>query len=412
MRRAKAWLAAVPALLLILSLLSCRGAATEQNGTTEAHMEDGIRQEEPQGLVLASSAGCDYRIVYREGASTSEMHAVNALRDRLRQTGAAVSTCDDYLAWGETVDAGTKEILIGETNRDATKTVLETLGERDYAACAVGAALVVVGKTETLTVQAVEVLTQRLETDGQGRILFTEQTAFRCTAPQVLRVSFLGDSITTYEGYSDNGSINETLKQNPTWYKAGTLKASETWWYGVCREMDWELCVNNSYSGGRVSNAYSYETRACNLHTDAGMQPDVILIYYGINDYNNMVPLDEFRACYGKLLDAVRSAYPEAKIFCGTLIPIECHDNGRNTTLTENGAGVGIAAFNRAIVSLAAVRDIGIIDFAVDIGADQVSYTYDRIHPNAAGMKRMCEAALSVLRAEFPAAGEESMKER
>lgn len=406
MRNTAVWLSAALALLLGLFLLSCGGAGTVPAEGSGESTAGGTQTEKATGLILATAQGSDYRIVYREGASGDEMRAVNALRDRLKQTGASVLTCDDYLARGETVSSDMKEILIGETNRAATKMVLATLGERDFAVCAVGAALVIVGKTEALTVKAAERLTEKLETDGQGRMVFTEAMAFRGTAPQVLRVSFLGDSITTYEGYSDNPEINATLGQNPTWYKKSTLNVSDTWWNGVCRGMGWELCANNSYSGGRVSHAYSYETRARNLHTDAGVKPDVILIYYGINDYNNMVSLGEFRESYAVMLDVVRETYPDAKVFCGTLIPIECHDNGRNTTLTQNGVGVALNDFNRVIASLCSARDIGIIDFASDIGAEQYQYTYDRIHPNAAGMKRMCEAALGVLREEFPAAAE------
>lgn len=35
------------------------------------------------------------------------------------------------------------------------------------------------------------------------------------------------------------------------------------------------------------------------------------------------------------------------------------------------------------------------------IGAEQYRYTYDNIHPNAEGMKRMSEAALEILREDF-----------
>lgn len=278
-------------------------------------------------------------------------------------------------------DAGTRVILIGETNRAATGAVLRTLGEREFCARAVGNALVVVGKTEALTVRAAEKLTALLTPDGTRCIRFTPDMAFLDTAPDALRVSFLGDSITTYAGYSDSGSINATLPQNPTWYGKSKMDVSQTWWYRVTGEMGWELCVNNSYSGGRVSNAYSYETRAKNLHTADGQQPDVILIYYGINDYNNMVPLATFRTAYSAMLDAIRTAYPEATVYCATLIPILCTDNGRNTTLTANGAGIALTEFNRVIGTLAGAKNANVIDFAAAIGAGAVP-VYLRQYPS------------------------------
>ena len=149
------------------------------------------------------------------------------------------------------------------------------------------------------------------------------------------------------------------------------------------------------------TNAYSYETRAKNLHTADGQQPDVILIYYGINDYNNMVPLATFRTAYSAMLDAIRTAYPEATVYCATLIPILCTDNGRNNSLTQNGAGVALTEFNRVIGTLAGAKNANVIDFAAAIGAEQYRYTYDNIHPNAEGMKRMSEAALEILREDF-----------
>ncbi len=398
-------------LLLCLLLLSCGGAATGTEGTGSTQETSGTEESRTEeGLILTENGKSTYRIVYREGASGTEMRAVNALRDRLKQSGAAVETRDDFLPRGETADAGTHEILIGETNRAATGTVLQTLGEREFCARAVGNALVVVGKTEALTVRAAEKLTALLAPDSTGCIRFTPDMAFLDTAPDALRVSFLGDSITTYEGYSDNGSVNATLPQNPTWYGKSKLDVSQTWWYRVTGAMGWELCVNNSYSGGRVSNAYSYETRAKNLHTAEGQQPDVILIYYGINDYNNMVPLATFRDAYSAMLDAIRAAYPEAEIYCATLIPILCTDHGRNTTLTANGAGVALAEFNRVIGTLAGAKNANVIDFAAAIGAEQYRYTYDNIHPNAEGMKRMSEAALEILREDF--ASPEQMNER
>lgn len=42
-----------------------------------------------------------------------------------------------------------------------------------------------------------------------------------------------------------------------------------------------------------------------------------------------------------------------------------------------------------------------VVDFATSVGADQRNDTYDGIHPNAAGMKRMSDAALAVLREDY-----------
>lgn len=216
-------------------------------------------------------------------------------------------------------------------------------------------------------------------------------------AARRLLVSFLGDSITTFAGYSNNEVYQPTLAANPTWYTTEKMSVRDTWWYGVTERMGWMLCVNNSYSGGRVTHPYSYETRARNLHLASGETPDVILVYYGINDYNNNVSLSEFSAAYDQMIAAMRETYPQAQILCCTLNPIICTDNGRNTSLEQNGAGVALTAFNTAILLAADRNGAEIIDFYTQIGDRVYQNTYDRIHPNAEGMALMRDAALSVL---------------
>ncbi len=140
---------------------------------------------------------------------------------------------------------------------------------------------------------------------------------------------------------------------------------------------------------------------AKNLHNSAGIKPDVIIIYYGINDYNNSVALSEFRTAYAKMLDVIAGNYPDATVYCCTLIPVICTSYSRNTTLEKNTEGVAIADFNSAIVNLASIKGANVIDFATEIGADQYQYTFDYIHPKSEGMKRMSDTVLKVLKEDF-----------
>jgi lysophospholipase L1-like esterase len=179
------------------------------------------------------------------------------------------------------------------------------------------------------------------------------------------------------------------------------MPVTSTWWYRILDGMGWDLCVNNSYSGGRVSHPYSYETRAVNLHTDDGVKPDVIIIYYGINDYNNMVGLSSFSSSYATMLKNMRAAYPDATIYCCTLNPIICTDNGRNTSLEKNGDGVALTSFNSEIVRLADANGAGVIDFYSAIGETLYQYTYDNIHPTAQGMQMMADVVMQVLKNDY-----------
>ena len=65
------------------------------------------------------------------------------------------------------------------------------------------------------------------------------------------KVSILGDSISTYEGVSNNTAYNATIGENLVYYTEGLHGVSlhDTWWQQVIDTLDMELCVNNSWSG-------------------------------------------------------------------------------------------------------------------------------------------------------------------
>ena len=67
-------------------------------------------------------------------------------------------------------------------------------------------------------------------------------------------ISILGDSISTYIGYSNNESDNETLKDNKVYYKGDNILTSveETWWKLIEKETNLKVLVNNSYSGSKA----------------------------------------------------------------------------------------------------------------------------------------------------------------
>ena len=67
-----------------------------------------------------------------------------------------------------------------------------------------------------------------------------------------LRLSILGDSISTYRGISDNGDINSHLIYNPYYYTSPLLPEN-TYWGLLIGRLGFTLCVNNSYSGGNLS---------------------------------------------------------------------------------------------------------------------------------------------------------------
>ena len=103
------------------------------------------------------------------------------------------------------------------------------------------------------------------------------------------RLSVFGDSISTFEGISNNAQINSTIGDNAVYYHGndhGLTAAENTYWGRFCENVGTLLCVNNSWSGDSMRGG-RFQTRARNLHKNTGatsVEPDIIFVYFGIND--------------------------------------------------------------------------------------------------------------------------------
>lgn len=242
-------------------------------------------------------------------------------------------------------------------------------------------------------------------------------------------VSILGDSISTFNGYSNDATVNTTLGGNGHRYDLGIADSKpgsycllksvdDTWWMHFANRSGMKLLVNNSWAGsqvfgcktsdGRVIPA-AYLERCINLHdntiennpNNAPINPDVIFVYIGINDYNfnrsnvgngavdyaalinsdgNYITPDTFGEAYGILLNKMQQAYPNAQIFAMTLLP-------------ENLFSVDKIAWeqhNAYIRAAAEYYDIPVVDLAEKCAitwSNYSGYMMDKIHPTTAGMK-------------------------
>lgn len=139
-------------------------------------------------------------------------------------------------------------------------------------------------------------------------------------------VSILGDSISTFEGFNPKGYCvyYDKVMQSTN----GLNSVYDIWWAQVIRELDAYLCVNNSYSGSKVTGkefpAASCDERIRFLHTEKYM-PDIILIYLGFNDFGNGVRTKgidsmSFEYSYDTMLSKIKILYSDSKIICGTLM--------------------------------------------------------------------------------------------
>lgn len=218
-------------------------------------------------------------------------------------------------------------------------------------------------------------------------------------------ISFMGDSITTYEGWNNNTSYNSTIGSNAVYYNSSKLdNVDKTYWKQTVDELDLNLCVNNAWSGSRVTTTGGTTAAGCmertsNLHNDnKKINPDIIVVYIGINDFNANVTLgnykdvddiyDEskeeykgdttiFSEAYAMMIHKIINNYEDAKVYVCTLLP---NGNNKNYTLLKE--------YNDMIRQIADEFKCGIIDFYEDskITADNyTNYMLDGLHPNEEG---------------------------
>ena len=207
-------------------------------------------------------------------------------------------------------------------------------------------------------------------------------------------VSILGDSVSTFQGTNPRGY---SVFYDASMQRVNGLNSvSDTWWDRVITSMNARLCVNNSYSGSRVTGdcfpAAACEERLQNLGTQ-GEQPDYILIYAGFNDFAGGAELISsldtygFEDSYDQMLRTIRQNYPSARTVCATLMRTRVRGD-HNWQFPEYWAGIGLEDYNNVIRWTAQENRCDLADLA----RSSVRYeTLDGAHPTAQGHREIAE---------------------
>lgn len=234
------------------------------------------------------------------------------------------------------------------------------------------------------------------------------------------KLSIYGDSISTFTGWIPEGNATYYTGSN-----CGVLFADDTWWMKTIKALQFDLLVNNSWSGRAVSSVRDgSEAHA----TDAGYKqanidqlksgdvlPDVIIIKLGINDFNNECPLGTydgktavptdptaFSGAYAIMLDRIMTTYPLADVYCCTLMP--CEKNGAIGFPETNNNGNTIDEFNEVIKNLASAFGAKVLNhhtcgityynLSTYMG-DYSASTQQGLHPNPAGHSLIANATIN-----------------
>ncbi len=235
-----------------------------------------------------------------------------------------------------------------------------------------------------------------------------------------MKLSILGDSISTFDGWIPEGN-SAFYPQN------GTVKeVSQTWWKLVLDELGLELYTNGSSSGSTCFGDSREADPACGctdyrisqLAGADGEAPDLIVIYMGTNDMLRGAPVgdnDGLRSVeegmveslsdsYTMILDKIRERYPQAQVYCCTLLPVGDWGPTESQPFIPfvNKLDMTSAAYSDRIRLIAKNRELPVIDLE-NCGItleNMVEMTVDGVHPTPAGMQLIADMAVRRLSEE------------
>ncbi len=263
-------------------------------------------------------------------------------------------------------------------------------------------------------------------------------------------LSIIGDSISSYDGVCNDGKANATIAKNDDYYPtyaANVNDPSLMYWGKVIKDLEMNTCVINGWSAssamGRSEQPNMLE-RATQLHRDGGtpndpsddIAPDVILIYFGINDLNGGSPndatlvgllnkakndsaarktavdgwfksvkekadksgstkkgeaFDNFEQVYALSLAAIKEKYPNAEIYCLTYQ----ESNHNNTSRSK------LAKFTQSVSGLAEYFGATVVDQSKDEITELNCHAYaadnNSLHPNPKGHAVMAKSIITAM---------------
>ena len=218
--------------------------------------------------------------------------------------------------------------------------------------------------------------------------------------------SVLGDSISTFEGYSIPKDCE--FYKMPQKLMSGVTKVSDTWWCGVIESLGGKFLANNSISGSTVcySPSYTYQSYGCSdfrtstLH-DGDVYPDVIMVYLGTNDFGmgkkissqDKTDLTIFENAYKVMLNKLKNNYKNAEIWCVSLCA-STDKNDPSFKFDYYWGGIHITEYNKTIKNLCNELNCKFID----IYSEKSAYdSFDQVHPNYDGMKFIRNNVLKII---------------
>lgn len=206
------------------------------------------------------------------------------------------------------------------------------------------------------------------------------------------KISIIGDSISTFQG--------EVPQGNAIWYPKADVTSKElTWWGKLIEENEMILEVNNSWSGSELGNSkggnspFTTEARWNNLGN-----PDIILVFGGINDFANNRTLGEFntdtqdrdlsmfKQSYQYLVEKLQTNYKNSQLFLVVPIPPAKFEVFKKNT--QNWKYQDLIKAVKDLAEMYCVKTIDLSKSGINFKNGDL-YLHDGIHPNKKGMELM-----------------------
>jgi len=212
------------------------------------------------------------------------------------------------------------------------------------------------------------------------------------------RISFIGDSITTFANYPGSNSPFYT-GQN-----AGITNVNQTWWGGLCKKCGATINRIYAYGGGDVVGRLCLQYDKLFSEGSTGTAPDYIFILGGINDWyhgRNLGTLEDneasnttFYAAYKYLIKNLKITYPNATIICLSMLNSMIFDNDNPPT---NNNKISIRKFCEAVIECAKYYSVPYLDLNCLVNININNYTRilaDKTHPNYIGAELVTDAII------------------
>ena len=289
--------------------------------------------------------------------------------------------------------------------------------------------------------------------------VFTSSVPAAATTPKPLEgktISILGDSISTFENYSNGtaaDTTNDTIRNNLAYYTEANYQGyslssvNDTWWMQAADITGAQILVNNSWSASLFSSTRwnesipaAYVDRCVQLHDNTGdnanTEPDIIAVFMGTNDfhvarrtsdtdsskvtlgstvnYDTLYSGGQYRTpsntaeAYAIMLDKITKRYQNAEIYCFTLPEAKAINAGDTPYPEATAADLSaLKDFNESLVAVAEHYGAYVVDLYNKGGmtsavsnntndpSSNTAHLANYVHPNNFGMDAITNCFLS-----------------